>query len=116
MHETALATALLRTAEAELQDRGLEAHQVTRLRVATGALRRIVPALLQEAWSVVTHDTPWAGVRLDCEIIPLVVSCADCGAQSEPSELLFVCTHCQSTAVALDSGDEFQLVSMEIET
>jgi hydrogenase nickel incorporation protein HypA/HybF len=48
--------------------------------------------------------------------VPLVVSCAECGGESELQEFVFHCPRCGSTRLDVLQGEDLLLRQVELET
>jgi len=109
MHELSIASAVVATAERHADGRPVA---VVNLRV--GTLRQVVPDSLLFSFEFVTQGTLCEGARLEIEVVPARLRCADCGAEWELSGPLFRCA-CSSTDVEIVAGNELQVESIEIE-
>ena len=111
MHELGIARGILDAARRQCQAHG--ARRVTLLRLRLGALHAIPPRALQESFARVSADGPAAGARLEIESVPLVLRCRGCG-RSDPAAAP-ACPQCGATERELVSGDELDLVEIELE-
>ncbi len=109
MHELSIAEAILHKVRAHA-----EGHAVTGVRVQIGALRQVVPDSLEFSWQVLTDPTEHRGVPLIIEQLPAVVECTACGQRTTLQLPVLSCGVCESFAVNVVSGDELQLVSMDV--
>lgn len=108
MHEMSIVEALLETIEQQLTAYpGRRASAVT---VRVGALRLVEPATLRFCFQTVAPD-----VRLEIEEVPAAARCGDCQAEFLVEENWFQCPHCQSVNGRLLTGQELQLVSLDLE-
>jgi hydrogenase nickel incorporation protein HypA/HybF len=89
-------------------------RRVRRVTVRIGHLRQVVPDSLHFAWSVLTDGTPLAGCELEVEYVPAIVECRSCGACTTLELPVLVCGGCAGVDVALVSGEEFQMRSMDV--
>jgi hydrogenase nickel incorporation protein HypA/HybF len=110
VHELSLCEAILHKIEAHAEGR-----PVTAVSVRIGHLRQVVPDALQFSWEVVTEFTSAKGSRLLIEQVPAVVECASCGQRTTLDMPVLCCGVCESFDVTLMSGEELQLVSMDVE-
>ena len=87
--------------------------QVVHLQV--GQLRQVVPETLVYCWTLVTDATPLAGSRLDIDHVPVVLDCRACAARTSVAHtLVLTCAECGSGDIALHSGEEFMVTSMDL--
>lgn len=89
--------------------------QVTAVRLRVGALAAVVEDSLQFCWGVSTEGTPLAQAALVVRVMPVVVHCAACGADSEIGVQSFRCPQCGEPAGDLRQGRELEIESIEIE-
>lgn len=110
MHEASLASSLL-----EVVRETARAHRMSRvtgLVLRVGALRMVVPELLQTAFTMVSRDTVADGAALEIVPVPVVARCRTCGQSSEVADWVFLCPACGSTETELQSGQEMDLVEL----
>jgi hydrogenase nickel incorporation protein HypA/HybF len=110
MHELSIASAIVATAE---KHAGGSAVSVVTVRA--GRLRQVVPESLEFYWGIVTRGTVCDGARLELEVVQAVLACGDCGHQWSLGEPSFRCPACGETDVAVVSGQELEVESIEIE-
>ncbi len=91
-----------------------EGRHVTRVTVRIGHLRQVVPAALQFGWEILTDSTDLKGCELLIEQIPAAVKCRECAAETMLDLPILMCGACESFNVALVSGEEFLIVSMDV--
>ena len=109
VHELSLCEAILHKIETHAEGRA-----VTAVSVRIGHLRQAVPDALQFSWSVVTEFTNAKGAQLLIEQVPAVVACTSCGQKTRLDVPVLCCGVCESFDVTLISGEELQLVSMDL--
>jgi len=107
MHEFGLCEGILDAVLARAAGR-----PVTRARVQIGALHRVDPAALEQAFEMVAAGTVAENAAVDLVVVPVRVSCASCGWQAESEEPYAVCETCSGTDVAIEGGDELLLESV----
>lgn len=108
MHELSICTAIARTAVKRAGGRPIS--QVT---VQVGHLRQLVPDALQFSWEVVSTDAGLENAELVIEQVPAVVECG-CGVRTTLEEPVMVCGSCGGFDVKLLSGEELDLVSIDV--
>lgn len=109
MHELALCEAIAATVVRHAGER-TAAGVVVRI----GHLRQVVPDALAFCWTMLTEGTDLGGCTLEIEHVPAVIRCAGCGAESTLDLPVMICPACEGDDVALLSGEEFQVVSLEL--
>ncbi len=109
MHELSLCQAIADTAVANADGRDVE-----RIRLRIGHFRQVVPETLQSCWRMRRSDGPLARCELDVEYVPATIECRTCGSTTTLDQPLLRCGACDGTDVALVSGDEFLIVSIDV--
>ncbi len=113
MHELSIAQEIL-----EIVRQNLPAHPVQPLRKVTvriGEMAGVVPDSLEFCFEAITNKTVFEGARLAIERVPVVLHCTACGADSALENLAFFCPSCGSTGVEMLSGNELQVVDIEVD-
>jgi hydrogenase nickel incorporation protein HypA/HybF len=114
MHETSLVAALLRQVDRVRADHSASA--VTEVHVQVGPLSGVEPLLVAAAFERLKAGTSAAAARLMIEEVPLEALCSRCGLESEVLDFRFRCAHCGHDDVRVVRGDEFQLVSLTVDS
>ena len=109
MHELAICEAIVHKAEAHAEGRA-----VLGVTVRIGHLRQVVPDALMFSWDLVTEFTHAQGATLHIESVPAIVRCNVCDRETTLSLPILSCGSCGSFDVALLSGEEFQMVSLDL--
>jgi hydrogenase nickel incorporation protein HypA/HybF len=105
MHELAIAQNIVKIAESEIAERGLQGT-VERILFRAGRLHAIVPDILRFNFDVLTREAPLLkGATLDIEEIPIRVACASCNTSAVLEEPFFLCLSCGSP-VTVEAGTE----------
>jgi hydrogenase nickel incorporation protein HypA/HybF len=110
MHEFSIAAAVVDTAVRHARGR-----RVTVVTVRFGRLRQVVPDALEFAFGIVTRETLCEGARLDWEVVPARLRCAACATEWEIELPAFRCRRCGGADVAVLSGEELEVESIEVE-
>ena len=110
MHELSLSSAIVNTVVKHADGRRVS---VVNLRV--GHLRQVVPDSLEFYFEFVARDTVCEGARLEQELVPAVLRCGACAAGWEMGLPFFRCPECGSGEVTVESGNEFEVESIEVE-
>lgn len=109
MHELSLCQAIC-----ESVARYADGRDVRRVDVRIGHMRQVVPESLHLAWELLTEHTNLGGCELVIEHVPAVVRCEICGADTTLDWPVLMCGACERTDVALRSGEELDIVSIEV--
>jgi hydrogenase nickel incorporation protein HypA/HybF len=112
MHEMSIVTGLLDAVRQETQVH--PGKQVVTVRVRVGALRLVVPEIMQTCYAAATKDTPLAGSKLVLEEIPARARCRQCNAEFPVEENWFQCPKCQIPGSDILTGNELDLVGIEL--
>jgi len=85
---------------------------VAKVRIRAGALLRVVESSLQQAWELLTADTPAQKATVELVQVPAELHCERCDHQSPTMDALATCPACGSGHVHLSGGDELVLESL----
>jgi hydrogenase nickel incorporation protein HypA/HybF len=110
VHELSLSSAIVNTVVQHADGRRVS---VVNLRV--GHLRQVVPDSLEFYFEFVARGTVCDGARLQQEAVPAALRCGACTAEWEMALPFFRCRECGSSEVAVISGNEFEVESIEVE-
>jgi hydrogenase nickel incorporation protein HypA/HybF len=89
-------------------------RQVEVVHLRVGQLRQVVPDSLVYCWGLVNEGTECEGSVLDIDHVPASVLCDDCGATTLLGEMRMSCDACGSSKVAVTTGEEFLVTSIEL--
>jgi hydrogenase nickel incorporation protein HypA/HybF len=110
MHELAIAESLVAIAE-----RHAAGRRVTRVEVAAGHLRQVVPSALEFAFELVTEGTVLKGAELVITEVPAAARCRSCGAESRLDGFPLTCARCGGWDVEVTAGEELRVESLDLE-
>ena len=116
MHEFSICQSLVDAILAELD--GIDAPRPFRLvsaRVVVGAMRQIVPDIMQTAYELMTKDTAARGSALEIVRAPATGKCDECGWSGEMQDTFIQCGACGKPGIELTGGMELYLDNLEIE-
>ncbi|TCK06589.1 hydrogenase maturation nickel metallochaperone HypA [Phorcysia thermohydrogeniphila] len=115
MHETSIALGLLRSLS-EIAERE-KAKKITRVKVKIGKLSGIVIDSFKFAFDALKGEFKEVkDAELLVEEVSLVYKCKDCGREFEVDSVYFPeCPACKSLNLALISGEELEVVEVELE-
>lgn len=113
MHELSIAQDIVDIVRQNLPGKGTQ--PVRRVKVRIGEMAGVVPDSLEFCFQAITSNTMCEGAALVIEHVPVVLRCNACGKESALEHLAFYCPFCRSTDVVMISGNELQIVEMEID-
>jgi hydrogenase nickel incorporation protein HypA/HybF len=105
MHELSIAEAIVAIAE-----RHAGGRPISRVEVAVGHLRQVVPSALEFAFELVAP-----GVELEIVQVPAAGRCRTCGRESRLDGFPLVCRTCGSADVDVTAGEELRVESLDVE-
>ena len=108
MHELSISRSILDAAIAHADGR-----RVLSVDVTVGALRQVVPGSLAFYFEIVARGTACEGARLQTRLARARLRCA-CGEEWELREPSFRCPRCAGADVAVLSGEELTVDSIEV--
>jgi hydrogenase nickel incorporation protein HypA/HybF len=110
VHELSLSSAIVNTVTKHAAGRRVV---VVNLRV--GALRQVVPDTLEFYFEFVARGTVCEGARLEQELIDAKLACRACEHEWSIEIPAFRCPQCAGSDVAVATGNEFEVESIDIE-
>lgn len=113
MHEVGIANSILEATRTEMA-----LHATARPRQVTvriGELAAVDPEALRFCFEALTRDTEFATLKLTIEVSPRRHRCPACGAEFIVANYDCRCDRCGEEETAFISGDQLQLVSLEVE-
>jgi hydrogenase nickel incorporation protein HypA/HybF len=110
VHELSLSGAVLNTVVKHADGR-----PVSLVSLRVGRLRQVVPDTLEFYFEFVARGTVCEGARLEQEIVAASLRCGSCAREWEIEIPAFRCPTCGGADVAVASGDEFEVESIEVE-
>jgi hydrogenase nickel incorporation protein HypA/HybF len=110
VHELSLSSAIVNTVVKHAAER-----PVTVVNLRVGRLRQVVPDTLEFYFEFVARGTVCEGARLEQEVIDARLRCIACELEWEIEIPAFRCPVCGGSDVAIASGDEFEVESIEVE-
>ena len=112
MHELSLAQSIVEIVRQHVA--GPQESAVSSVKVRVGALSGVVPESLEFCFSAITHGTPLESARLEIERVPAAGACRTCGRAFDIEGVVFVCPACGGGDVRVASGQELQVVHLEL--
>ncbi len=111
MHEMALVKSMIDILNREVDDP--EVGDVKSVHLEVGALRYIVPEIMDSAFNSISRDDKLRSARLEMKILPVKFRCGGCGNVSEGIDQGGSCGKCGCDRVNMISGDEFRIMGIE---
>lgn len=112
MHELPVTQSLLEIALRHAQESG--AQRIVSLDLVIGQYASLVDDSIQFYWDMIAEGTLAEGARLVFHRLPARFECQSCQTQYSPVEDDFACPACGGEQVALISGREFYLESIDV--
>ena len=112
MHELAICQALMEQVERIAHEE--QADHVLTIHLAIGPLSGVEPRLLEQAFYIARAGSIAASAELVTESMPVQVNCSQCGQLSNALPSRLVCGHCGDWRTRLVSGDEMNLLHIEL--
>jgi len=113
MHEMGIAKQIIEIATSSIPD-GMEDIPVEKVNLKIGKLSSVVPDSLRFCFEILSKDTPLASTELNIEEIPVVARCMECNIEWTINKPVFVCKKCNSGSIKIISGQELDVVSIEV--
>ncbi len=88
--------------------------RVERVNLKVGKLAAVVPDSLRFCFDIIVKDGPLDGAELHIEEVPVTARCETCGHVWTIEGPVFTCAACDSGAVKVTSGQELDIISIEI--
>src|SRR5689334_8567636 len=113
MHELGIAQGIL-----DIVRQYVPASRAAAVRGVTlklGEMSGVQPESLEFCFGAIVAGTPYAGAFLAIERVPAKGRCTCCGHMFSMRAPVFVCPACRQSKVALASGNELQVVEVELD-
>src|ERR1700722_7258133 len=110
MHELALSSAIVATVQKHAAER-----RVTLVTLRVGRMRQVVPETLEFYFEFVARGTVCEGARLEQEVLDVRLRCVACATEWGIDIPEFRCPSCGGAEVAVTSGNELEVESIEVE-
>jgi hydrogenase nickel incorporation protein HypA/HybF len=113
VHEVSVAQNILEIVTDTLRQH--QASVVRVLRLSAGRLSGVDCEALRFALGVIKEGTVLAEAEFEIENPPAAGVCQNCQREVELTDIFILCPHCGSPYVKLVSGDQLQILDMEVE-
>lgn len=114
MHELAIAQSIADAVDAEMARRPGQRLNAVGIRI--GRLTDVVAESLSFGFAAIAFGTALAGVQLEIEPVPVSGCCLTCGKSGELEPPMLVCPVCRSSDIVLTTGQELEIVYLDLET
>lgn len=112
MHELSIAHGIVKAVRQHLPVGERRAVKSVTLRV--GEFSRVAPESLEICFDMASQGTAVQGAKLKITNIPIRCDCKKCGSGFEAGRYITICPECGSPDVELISGDEMDVVEVEL--
>ena len=113
MHEVGVAQSIM---EIVLDTaRKNNAAAVKKVGIKIGALSGVEQFSLKFALEAIKEGSLAHDAVFELEYIPARGICGECNKESEPDTFFSVCSHCNSPALEITSGEEFEIAYIDID-
>jgi hydrogenase nickel incorporation protein HypA/HybF len=113
VHEMSIASNLKEIIEESLQGRSV--NKILSFKLRIGELRAVEPEALRFCFEVLSKGTPLEETTMIIEDVAAKARCNKCRKEFLIKDLTFFCPHCGSAEIEPLSGNELDLVSIEVE-
>jgi hydrogenase nickel incorporation protein HypA/HybF len=114
MHEASIAQNVFDSVSARVASGEIAGRlRVVHLRI--GQLTAVIPEHLRFMWEMVVKESPFEGVTLDIEEVPVRVRCRDCGHEEDLDRVNFFCSSCDASDLEILGGRELLIDAVEVE-
>lgn len=113
MHELSIASGILDIVRQYVP--GRDAARVRAVRVRVGDLAGVVPGSLEFCFEAIVAGSAYADAFLEIDEVPALATCGDCGCLTRLRRPPFDCPACGSLGMAFQSGDELQVVDVDLD-
>ena len=113
MHEMGIALQIIDIAKESIPD-SLKETPVEFVNINVGKLSAVIPDNLKFCFSVVAKDTQFEGAELNITELPVVAVCLNCNNRWTVDNPVFSCPNCSGGKLDLVSGQELDIVSIEL--
>ncbi len=87
-------------------------RRVAGIRVRCGIRHAVDPPSMAQAFNMIAAGTEAADAAVEVVIVPATITCRDCGATGQSTDLVAACHACASVNVELHGGTELVLESV----
>ena len=92
-----------------------KASRVRAVRVRIGDLAGVMPDSLDFCFTAIVAGTPYGAAFLEIERVAACGTCRECGGGFDMARLEFRCPVCGDWGITVASGEELQVVDIEVD-
>jgi len=108
-----IATSLMEIIEEALRDRSV--NKVLSFKLRIGELRAVEPEALRFCFEILSKGTRLEEAKMQIEDVPIKARCKQCKNEFIIKDFFFLCPDCGSFEIEALSGNELDLISIEID-
>jgi hydrogenase nickel incorporation protein HypA/HybF len=112
MHELSVAQNIIDIVKQNVSETDLPKVESIKLRI--GEFSNIVVDSLLFSFEAITKDTGLKNLKVDIKKVPFKANCKDCGIDFTNEFMIMICPECHSKNTSVVSGEELELVEIEI--
>jgi hydrogenase nickel incorporation protein HypA/HybF len=112
MHELSIAESIVEIVKKSIA--GDKTGSVESVKVKLGNLVGIEPESLRFCFEAASQGSTAQGANLKIEQVPALYRCQPCGSLFEGKGTFTVCSSCKNSRIELISGDELDVVEIEL--
>jgi hydrogenase nickel incorporation protein HypA/HybF len=94
--------------------RDVKVPRVKSVRLRIGEMAGVVPESLRFCFEVASEGTRAQGAELFIDEVPIKCQCASCDAEFSVERFMFICPTCGTSDVKLISGNELDVVELDL--
>ncbi len=113
MHEVSICQSILKTIEAEFDNKDIA--NVREIHLKVGILSSIEPGLLKHVFKFIIVDSPFQHAELHIDMVDVLAACENCGQSFKVEKYKFVCPECGKPLSNLLQGNELQIHKIILE-
>jgi len=115
MHEMSIAQNLLDLIGERLSQLEMGSAKVKVVRMRIGEMAGVLPDSLRFCFGVASEGTPAEGAELVIDQVPIKCRCHNCKAEFSVEAYAFICPNCGSPETDLLSGNELDVIELELD-
>ena len=112
MHELSIAQNIIQILNSTVEQNRL--GLVDKIHLKIGLLCNVMIESLNFSYNSIVENTPLQNSTLEIEILPIKITCNDCGEINTTYDFIFFCPACNSSAISVISGDEMIISSVQL--
>ena len=114
MHEYPITQSIIEIAERQGREAG--AARVTRISLVVGERSGYIPESIRMYFDIIARGTLCEGAALDIKAVKPLLRCPACGAEYERAPYSFACPTCGADGEPTETGKEFYIEEIEVES